>query len=173
MRWKAEKAVVLRRLEIARLQSNLAASRISISIDIETEVGDPHRRMMEAFDELSGSQGAWALPTSQQIDRGRARSVSDTVVSRRSIRLARNTDVLVDTNDLPMALSIQGGRSTAYFYPDFVLVINAARPDFALVDLKELDVGVALTQFSQTEPVPSDARMVRKVWAKSNPRSPL
>ena len=46
--------------------------------------------------------------------------------------------------------------------------MNATRSDFALVDLKELDVGFALTQFTETDPVPSDAKMVRKVWAKSN-----
>jgi hypothetical protein len=168
VRAKAEQAVVLRRSEIATLRSNLVASRISISFDMETEVADPHRRMIEAFDQLSGSGGSWALQTSQQIDRVKARSMSGTVVARRSTRLARRTDALVDTTDLPMALSIQNGRSTAYFYPDFVLVVNAARSDFALVDLKELDVGFALTQFTETDPVPGDAKMVRKVWAKSN-----
>ncbi len=94
--------------------------------------------------------------------------MSGTVVARRSTQLARRADALVDTNDLPMALSIQNGRSTAYFYPGFMLVVNATRSDFALVDLKELDVGFALTQFTETDPAPSDAKMVRKVWAKSN-----
>jgi len=168
VRAKADQAVVLRRSEITTLRSNLVASRISISFDMETEVTDPHRRMMEAFDQLSGSRGSWALQTSQQIDRVKARSMSGTVVARRSTHLARRTDALVDTNDLPMALSIQNGRSTAYFYPGFMLVVNATRSDFALVDLKELDVGFALTQFTETDSVPSDAKMVRKVWAKSN-----
>jgi hypothetical protein len=153
---------------MATLQSNLVASRVSIIFNMDTEVADPHRRMMETFDQLSGSQGSWALQSSQQTDQVKARSMSGTVVARRSTRLARRTDALVDTIDLPMALSIQNGRSTAYFYPGFVLIVDATRSDFALVDLKELDVGFGLTQFTETDPVPGDAKMVRKVWAKSN-----
>ncbi len=168
VRAKAEQSVMVRRSEIATLEGNLAASRISISFDMETEVADPHRRMVEAFDQLAGSRGSWALQTTQQIDRVKARSMSGTVVERRSAHLERRTDPLIDTDDQPMALSIQNGRSTAYFYPGFLLVVDAARSDFALIDLKELEIRFALTQFTEIGPVPSDAKMVRKVWAKSN-----
>lgn len=168
IRAKASQAVALRRQEISTLNGNLAASRISISFDMETAVADPHRRMLDSFDQLGGSEGSWVLRMSQGIDRVKARSMSSTVVHRSAARLTRRSDPLVDTADLPLSLPVQGGRSTAYFYPGFVLVVDAARSDFALIDLKDLDVSSSHTRFTESERVPEDAQMVGKVWAKSN-----
>ncbi len=114
VRASANKAVALRKAEVATLGGNLAASRISISFDMETAVADPHRKMLQAFDQLAISEGSWALKTSQRIDRVKARSMSSTVVDRNATRLARRTDPLVDTADLPLSLPVQNGRATAY-----------------------------------------------------------
>ena len=94
--------------------------------------------------------------------------MSGTVVNRSAARLTRRSDPLVDTADLPLSLPVQGGRSIAYFYPGFVLVVDAAQSDFAFLDLKDLDVSCPQTRFTETERVPGYARMVGKVWAKSN-----
>ncbi len=168
VRTKATQAVALRKTEISTLRDNLAASRISVSFDMESAVAAPHLRMLAAFDQLASSQGSWVLQMSQQIDRVRARSMSSGVVARRPTRLTRRSDPLVDTVDCPLSLPVQNGRSTAYFYPGFVLVVDAARSDFALIDLKELDISYAGVQFTETERTPADAKLVGKVWAKSN-----
>ncbi len=165
---KITTAVAARRTEVANLEKNLAASRISVSFNMETAVAGPHLRMLNAFDRLSASSRSWALQTSQQIDYVKARSAADTVVSRRPLSIGRRSDPLVDTNDLPLAVGVQNGRATAFFYPGFVLVVNAGRTDFALIDLKELEINYCRSNFTETESIPSDAEMVRKVWAKSN-----
>jgi hypothetical protein len=135
---------------------------------METAVAGPHLKMLDAFDKLSASSRSWALQTSQQIDRVKARSTAGTVVSRRALSVGRRSDPLVDTNDLPLAVGVQNGRATAFFYPGFVLVVSAGGADFALIDMKELEIAYSRTQFTETETMPSDAAMVRKVWAKSN-----
>ncbi len=75
---------------------------------------------------------------------------------------------MVDTNDSPLAIGIQNGQATAFFYPGFILVVSATRADFALIDLRELEIAYSRTEFTETETIPSDSVMVRKVWAKSN-----
>lgn len=165
---KVNTAVTVRRTEVTNLEKNLATSRISVSFNMETAVAGPHLRMLDAFDRLSASSRSWALQTSQQIDYVKARSVADTVVSRRPLSIGRRSDPLVDTNDLPLALGIRNGRATAFFYPGFVLVVSASRTDFALIDLKELEITYSRTNFTETESIPPDSEMVRKVWAKSN-----
>ncbi len=161
-------AVAVRRTEICTLKQNLDASRIKVSFNMETAIAGPHRRMLDAFDELARSHRSWSVSSSQQIDRVRARSMSNTVVARQSLSLGRRADTLVDTDDAPLALGIQNGRATAYFYPGFILVVSNAGSDFALIDLKELDIRHVSNHFTETEGVPADAQMVRKVWAKSN-----
>jgi|GEM_PF-1386322 hypothetical protein len=168
VRARTDRAVALRKVEISTLSSNLAASRISISFDMDTAVADPHRRMLEAFDQIANSEGCWALKTSQGIDRVKARSMASTVVDRNVTYLARRTDSLVDTADLPLALPVQNGRSTAYFYPGFVLIVDIARSDFAIIDLKELNINYSSVSFTESERMPRDAKLVGKVWAKSN-----
>jgi hypothetical protein len=168
VRSRVNTAVAARRTEVANLKKNLAASRISVSFDMETAVADPHLRMLDAFDNLSASSRSWALQTSQQIDRVKARSAAGTVVSRRALSIGRRSDPLVDTNDLPLAVGVQNGHAKAFFYPGFILVVSAGGADFALIDMKELEIAYSQTQFTETEAIPSDAAMVGKVWAKSN-----
>jgi hypothetical protein len=168
VRAKVTQAVALRKGELSTLRDNLAASRISISFDMETAVAEPHVRMLDSFDRLAMSQGSWALTMSQQIDRVRARSMSNGVVDRRPARLTRRSDPLVDTADCPLSLPVQNGASTAYFYPGFMLVVNAARSDFAVIDLKELEVSFTDVRFTESGGTPGDAQQVGKVWAKSN-----
>lgn len=168
LRTKINTAVAARRTEVTNLEKNLVATRISVSFDMETAIAGPHLKMLDAFDKLSASNRSWALQTSQQIDRVKARSIAGTVVSRRTLRIGRRTDPLVDTNDLPLAVGIQNGRATAFFYPGFILVVSTGGADFALIDMTELEIAYSRTEFTETEAVPSDATMVRKVWAKSN-----
>ena len=89
-------------------------------------------------------------------------------MSRSSAKLGRRADTLVDTNDPPLAIGVQNGKATAYFYPGFILVVRDAGADFAIVDLKDLDISYCNSNFTETEAVPSDSIIVRKVWAKSN-----
>jgi hypothetical protein len=168
VRSRLNMAVAVRRAEVANLKKNLAASHISVSFDMETPVAGPHLKMLDTFDKLSASSRSWALQTSQQIDRVKARSAAGTVVSRRALSIGRRADPLVDTKDLPLAVSVQNDRATAFFYPGFILVVSARGADFALIDMKELEIAYSRTQFTETEKIPSDAVMVRKVWAKSN-----
>ena len=158
----------LRHLDLGGGWIYQASSRISVSFDMETAVAGPHLRMLDAFDKLSASSRSWALQTSQQIDRVKARSTAGTVVSRRALNIGRRSDPLVDTNDLPLAVGVQNGHATAFFYPGFILAVSAGGADFALIDMKELEIAYSGTQFTETEAIPSDAAMVRKVWAKSN-----
>lgn len=168
VRNKTDTALALRRSEVGNLNSNLSTSHIAISFDMDTPVAGPHAKMLLAFDKLRNSQRSWILQTTQRIDRVRARSMADTVVSRGNAVLGRNADQLISTNDQPLAISVQNGRATAYFYPGFLLVTSSSTDDFAVIDLRELDVFYDASSFTETESIPSDATMVGKVWAKSN-----
>jgi hypothetical protein len=168
LRTKVSTAVAVRRSEVTTLKGNLAASRLSVSFDMDTAVADPHRRMLAAFDEISKSQRSWVVQMTQQIDRVKARSAAGTAVVPKTASLGRRADALVDTNDLPLALTIQNGRATAYFYPGFILVVSAAGSDFAVLDLTELAIAHCGARFTETQVVPTDAAMVGKVWAKTN-----
>ena len=168
LRESASRAVAVRRAEIAVLQDNLAASTISVDFDMSTEVAGPHRAMQDCFEQMMRSNMSWRITYQQGIDRVRARSMSKEVWARITTSFRRQADPLVRTSEAPLALDALGGRATAYFYPGFVLVISGAGREFALIDLTELEIRAKCTHFTETEIVPNDSVLHRKVWAKSN-----
>lgn len=157
-----------RRTELSNLNANLTSSAVSVDFDMESAVGEPHRRMHEAFRDMIACRGKWILSSSQRIDSVKARTTAAYVVGRQPASLGRGADPLIRTSEPPLALSVQGGRSTAYFYPGFVLVAARDGSDFALMDLVGLKVDVTTTRFTETEGVPADAIVVGHTWAKSN-----
>ncbi len=168
LRTAARRGVEGRRRELATLDANLAATAVTVDFDMDSEAGPLHRRMQEAFDGIVASQRKWAVQSTQAIDRVKARSYAGTVIGRKPATLGRTADALVATRDPPLALAVQDGRATAYFYPGFVLVADRAGSGFALIDLADLDVVAGHSHFTETEGVPSDASVVGKTWAKAN-----
>jgi hypothetical protein len=168
IRERASQGLALRRSEVAMLGDNLAATKISVNFDMDSEVAEPHRRMQAAFDRMAASYRAWNVQQEQRIDRVKARSWAGTVVSRGPAFLRRAAASLVDTQETPLAMRVLRGRSTAYFYPGFVLVDDYQGSDFALIDIIELGIDSSATNFTETEAPPSDALVVGSTWAKAN-----
>ncbi|MGI4794663.1 MAG: hypothetical protein ACRYG8_11400 [Janthinobacterium lividum] len=168
LRLKASGAVERRKTEVGNLGSNLAASRISIKFDMTTEIAGPHQRMQEALDGMASSSASWVVQTEQRIDRVRARTTASTVVGRAPTKLSRREHALIGTDEPPITIKAHGGRSTVFLYPGFALVARDTGGDFALVDMKELDVQSVSVGFTETERVPPDSVMIGRTWAKSN-----
>lgn len=168
LRAKANALVQLRQGEIETLRSNLAATRIAVNFDMESEIAAPHRQMQSSFERLATSRRTWAVEAEQQIDRVKARSSAGTVVSRTPARLDRAAAPLVDTDDTPLALSVLRGRAMAHFYPGFVLIDSCNTAEIAVIDLTELDIAAGTTHFTETEGTPADSETVGSTWAKAN-----
>ncbi len=160
-------ALTARRSELATLKANLEATRIRVDFDLASEIAGPYRRMQASFDEMTRSARKWGVATKQDINRVKARTFAGTVVSRVAATLCRAADPLVDTSEAPLAFGMLGGRSTAYVYPGFILVAGRSG-EFALLDLREVEVACAETNFTETDSPPADAEMVDKTWAKAN-----
>ncbi len=168
VRRSARNHLVKRRTELSTLNANLETSAVSVDFDMESAVGEPHRRMREAFGRMMACRGKWSISSSQRIDSVKARTTAAYVVGRQPASMGHAADPLVRTSEPPLAISVQGGRSTAYFYPGFVLVAAQDGRDFALIDLVDLNVDARANRFTESEAVPGDAAVVGATWAKSN-----
>lgn len=168
VRRSAQTALDTCRREVATLEANLIESVISVDFDMDTEVGRPHRAMHDAFDAMRECGAVWSIDSTQRIDRVRARSSASTVVERHPVRLARGAHPLVATSEPPLTVPFQGGRSIAHFYPGFVLVAAQDKGDFALIDLRDLEIQPSEARFTESDTLPLDAIVIGKTWAKAN-----
>jgi hypothetical protein len=168
VRRSAQTAVETRRREVATLDANLAESVVSVDFDMDTEVGPPLRAMHEAFEEMRACSAVWSVDSTQRIDRVKARTFAGTMVQRHAAHLARGAHPLVGTSEQPLTVAFQGGRSVAHFYPGFILVAARDDSDFALIDLRELEIQYTNSHFTESEMLPSDASVIGKTWAKAN-----
>ena len=108
-------ALAVRRTEVATLANNLEATRISVNFDMESEIAEPHNRMQVAFDRMAASQRSCNIRTEQNIDRVKARSLANTVVSRSIARLGRFAASLVDTHNLRLQWRFSEGSRSLIF----------------------------------------------------------
>lgn len=163
---KLRQAVASYREDVSNLKTNLGNTVVKVDFDLETEIAAPFKQLDAVFDEMVLAKQHWSVRTQQQIDRVAARSWAGTVVDRKPVRIFRGGDPLIETNAAPMAFGTANGRTTAYFYPGFVLI--SGQDDFALVDMVDLQVRGSVTNFVEHGSVPSDGESVGNTWVKAN-----
>jgi hypothetical protein len=168
VRAHVNKTLEARRSELVVLAKNLAATRVSVNFDMDSEIAGPHRKVQDTFDQMASSQRTWSVQTEQRIDRVKARSRANVVMSRAPAAVRRAAASLVDTQDAPLAMTVLRGKATAYFYPGFVLVDRGDTSDFAIIDITQVNVTAGVTNFTENEAVPLDASVIGRTWAKVN-----
>jgi hypothetical protein len=123
-------------------------------------------KLVEAFTDLAGCARIWDVTSTRENDRYATRSFASTTVDRRHVRFAiADGDEVLQTSAKSLRLQNANGADLDVF-PGFVLLRD--RADIALIDLREVTVEFSEARFVESDPVPPDAAVIGKVWAKSN-----
>ena len=122
--------------------------------------------MRDTFAALSECQKVWNVLTEKAIDRIAERSNANTAVTRTPLSFSLNScDLIQWEQKVPHLPNRTGGDM--YIYPGFTLY-RASRQAFALIDSRDVTLRLVSTQFTETDPVPSDSQIVGRTWAKCN-----
>ncbi len=152
--------------KLEELQEQLHLTTVATEINLDLEQAEPYYRMRDTFAQLSESQKVWNILTEKAIDRIAERSSANTVVTRTPVPLSLNTCELIQWDQkVPHLPNRTGGDM--YIYPGFILY-RASKQAFALIDFHDVTLRSVSTQFTEAEPVPSDAQVVGHAWAKCN-----
>lgn len=119
----------------------------------------------DKFSKILTCNKIWDVTTSQSIDRVAERTTANNVIERKVVTLNRtqNEKIQCDYKSLTFE-NINGDNLN--IYPQFLFIENTN--DFALIDLLEINIDFTLSNFIESENVPSDAEIVDYTWAKSN-----
>lgn len=115
---------------------------------------------------LSECQKLWNVLTEKAIDRVAERSNANTAVTRTPLSFSLNScDLIQWEQKVPHLPNRTGGDM--YIYPGFILY-RASKQAFALIDSRDVQLRFVSTQFTETDPVPSDSQIVGRTWANCN-----
>ena len=152
--------------KLEELQEQLRLTTIATEITVDREQAEPYYRMRDTFAALSECQKVWNVLTEKAIDRVAERSNANTAVTRTPLSFSLNScDLIQWEQKVPHLPNRTGGDM--YIYPGFILY-RASKQAFALIDSRDVTLRLVSTQFTETDPVPSDSQIVGRTWAKCN-----
>ena len=152
--------------KLEELREQLRLTTIATEITVDREQAEPYYRMRDTFAALSECQKVWNVLTEKAIDRIAERSNANTAVTRTFLSFSLNScDLIQWEQKVPHLPNRTGGDM--YIYPGFILY-RASKQAFALIDSRDVQLRFVSTQFTETDPVPSDSQIVGRTWAKCN-----
>lgn len=152
--------------EVERLTSWEGKTTIPVSFETGEAAQRAYASMVRGFDALRLSDKKWDITADRTTNRGIERSLADRTVNRRPVIFEFSSSDLIQFAGRAMRFQNVNGDDIL-LYPG-VAVVPRADGVFALVDIRELQIGASGVQFHEAEGVPRDAKVVGQTWAKTN-----
>jgi hypothetical protein len=148
------------------LREQLRLTVLATQIDIDREQAEPYYKMRDEFAALCQCQRTWDTLQHRAVDRIAERSTAYEAITRESVGFALDCCDLIQWEQKVLHLPNRTGGDL-YIYPGFVLY-RAGKQAFAIIDSREVHLTYRPERFIEDGPVPSDAQIVGRAWAKSN-----
>jgi hypothetical protein len=145
------------------------ACHVQVDFAFGSEALEAYRALTAAHQRLSRSRKVWDVTSSVAIDRVAQRTTANFRVTRAPISLNVANSGIVASCWAGLGFGNANGEDIEIF-PGFCLVCDrkGSSSDFAIVDLRDLQLEAAPAPFVETEEVPPDAKVVGHDWEKAN-----
>ena len=166
LRRQIQAGIKARQDALQELQSSIAASAVSLAVEMDGDCRRAQQRCLRAFDTLAQCAGIWDITSASDVDQVRSRSAASMSVERASTRVLCKDLPGITSPDSPMVFLNRNGADI-YIYPGFFVMFESPSR-LGILDLADLAVTYEATQFIETESIPADALKVGDAWEKSN-----
>jgi hypothetical protein len=122
--------------------------------------------LQNSYEQLSKCAKIWDITSSSYNDQKATRSAASSVVTRSLVRFSLEPLNIVKSATNALHLENKNGGDL-YIFPAFA-VMTSDSGDFALIDIKDLELSFSSQRFLEEEQVPSDSNIIDKTWAKVN-----
>lgn len=152
--------------EIQRLTEWQQSTHVDVSFETSDAAQKAYGALVRQFEILRGCARIWDITSDRIGNRVVERSYASRTITRTPVTLEFSTSDLVRFEGRAMRFQNVNGEDILIF-PGVALM---PREDgaFALIDLREIDLAFAATQFVEDEAVPGDSQVVGYTWAKVN-----
>lgn len=153
--------------EAQHVAGALAACRVKIDFNFDARTLDAFRALGATHCELSKSAKFWDVTASLATDRYAQRTIASSTIRRTPVRLGRSSASVVAGAWSGLQFENANGEDIELF-PGLCLLRSRASADYALIDMRELQIDFTSRQFVEDEIVPHDSRVVGHTWSKTN-----
>ncbi|HEX5461375.1 MAG TPA: DUF4236 domain-containing protein [Steroidobacteraceae bacterium] len=152
--------------KLADTRAHLEGCGIDIDFAFEQATAASYAALFKAFEELRVCGRIWDITSAALNNRFAQRTIATYSVTRKPVSFGFSDSELIRTKFKAMRLGNVTGLDI-HIYPGFVMM-RGSGTDFALIELRELSLDLASTNFLEEEGVPSDSQVVGHTWRKAN-----
>lgn len=153
--------------EARKVTKALAASCIAIQFAYDEKTLASHRALEEAHSYLARSERIWDITSALEVDRVRDRSSASTAYARTPVSLTTTSDSPIVGAQKCLRFQNANGPDLDIF-AGFLLMRDGRASEYALIDLRELQLEVKESNFIENDLPPIDAEKIGEAWEKSN-----
>lgn len=155
-----------RRMKLAEAEADLAACEIDIEFAFDDAALNSFAALTRAFDGLRSCSAVWDVTSSIATNRVVQRTIAQSTIQRTPVRFDIAGSPIINTKYKALVFGNANGEDV-YIYPGFVMMRSPGQ-DFALIDVRDLDIRLERTSFIESEKVPADSQVIGQTWAKTN-----
>ena len=147
-------------------RQKLAGCSVEIEFAFDQTTLDTFAALVRGFQRMAGCQRIWDITASIATNRFLERTTAQHRITRKPVRLNISRSEIIDTNCKALYFTNANGNDI-YIYPGFVMMQSASK-DFALIDVRELQVRFSQSNFIEEEDIPTDSEVIGQTWQKAN-----
>ncbi|KFZ38989.1 hypothetical protein HR45_00890 [Shewanella mangrovi] len=150
---------------LEKLAHDYERHKLGLDISLSEQLEAAFGTLDDRFSDVLDTQKMWDITTSQSIDRVAERTTANNVIERKAVSFKRLNNSKIQCDYKAIYFENANGGDLQLF-PQFLFIEKD--DDFALIDLLDVEIDFNLTNFIETERVPSDSEVIDHTWAKSN-----
>ena len=148
-------------------EQNYNNFKLDMDFNMDETLLKEYLLIKECYEKVKNSNKIWDITSSQSIDRVKERSSASSTVTRTPVTFSYGSLDYINSKYEAFKLQNANG-SDLYIYPGFIIIPSERSNDFAIIDLKEIEIEHHEQRFVENEIVPSDTKIVGQTWEYVN-----
>lgn len=140
---------------------------LSIDFNFDKDSLNDYISLRKSFEKISTAQKLWDITSFRPTDQLHERTTATTSVNRTPIKFFESSLDFIKTEYSALVFENANGGNL-FLYPGFIVMKDKASSEFAMIDLKLLQLSFVFLSFIEEELVPSDSENIGTTWKYCN-----
>lgn len=136
---------------------------ISMEYEFDEESKQTYNNLCATWMSMNKNEKFWQIMSEDAIDK-KVSGGASRGVTRIPVKAINKVPYFIKPNVTPFGLQLKDKQ--LFFLPDKLLVIS--KKQIGAINYAEIGMGLGVTNFVETDPVPKDARIISQTWLKVN-----